>query len=176
MPQLKASPAKTKTTKANAANAAPVVTTEPGQPRLSDADIEKLFAFLAFTKSCPVKIGANRGRGSSEPLVSPHVRVGGGQRNYAAIIFAAIATGTDIKPGAIVPRFFTLADTPLHVECGAGRNALRGRTTKAGTVRPVSLTAIDTGDAFQLTESVLAEFALVPASGVKQLRDAIATL
>lgn len=144
--------------------------------RLSESDVSALYAILApSVQSIPVKLGANRGRDSSEPLLAPHARVGGGARNYAAIIFAAIAQNIKIESGAIVPRFFTLRDTPLHVETGAGRNALRGRTDKkSGAVTlAVKLADCDSGDAFKLTDSAIAEFALIAPANIKAFASAI---
>lgn len=156
--------------------AAPAAATVAASPRLTESDVQRLFAHLAATDSCPIKIGTNRGKNSSEPLLAPHARVGVSARNVAAILFAAIAQNIEIKAGAVIPRFFTYADTPLHIECGAGRNFLRGVTDKkSGAVTLAGvLSACDTGDAFTITDKAAPMLSLIAPKAVKAFSAALA--
>lgn len=177
-PATTAAPAAPEAVAPLTATAPAIVAEAPPAARLTEAHVAALFALLTATASVPVKIGKNRGRDSSEPLLAPHARVGVSARNIAAVIFAAAAQNITIAPGAIIPRFFTYADTPLHVETGAGRNILRGRTDKksGATSYCVKLAQHESGDAFLVTDSFAADFALVPPANIKAFRTALASI
>lgn len=169
--------AKTATKTATKTESRAVATTAAEKPAISENAIGKLFNMLHSCESIPVKIGGNRGRNSSEPLGGEHPRVGFGPRGAAMLHFLAIASGVEIKPGNIIPRFVTIGETELHGETGCGRNVLRGRKNKktGKTAHVATLAETDSGDGFKLTADCVSELALIPAGAIKAFRAELAT-